>query len=104
MKPVAVSLAAQKEYLEAVEWYRDRDERVAARFVAETRSMLELISQFPSIGSRVPFVEDRTARQLPIHNFPYNIVFFDLGDHLEVAAFSHKRRRPEFLIERLRRI
>ena len=104
MKPVTISDPARKEYREAVEWYRDRDERVAARFIAETRSMLELISQFPSIGSPVPLVDDRSVRRMPIHNFPYNIVFVDLGDHLEVAAFAHKRRWPEYLLDRLRRL
>jgi beta-lactamase class A len=39
-------------------WYRDRDERVADRFVAEVRRTLDLIEQFPQIGSRVPGVAD----------------------------------------------
>ena len=43
MKPVTISDPARKEYREAVEWYRDRDERVAARLADEARSMLELI-------------------------------------------------------------
>ena len=102
MKPVTISDPARKEYREAVEWYRDRDERVAARLADEARSMLELISQFPNVGSRVPCVEDRNVRQMPIHNFPYDVVFVDLGDHLEVAAFAHKRRGPQYLVERLR--
>jgi plasmid stabilization system protein ParE len=103
LKPVTISDPARQEFREAVDWYRDRDERVAVRFIAETRSMLELISQFPNVGGRPPLVEDPIVRQMPIHNFPYNIVFVDLGDHLEVAAFAHKRRRPEDLIARLAR-
>ena len=104
MKPVTISDPARNEYREAVQWYRDRDERVAARFIAETRSILELISEFPSVGSRVPLINDKSVRRMPIHNFPYNVVFVDVGDHLEVAAFAHKRRRPEYLVERLRHL
>jgi plasmid stabilization system protein ParE len=77
---------------------------VAVRFIAETRSMLDLISEFPNVGSRVPLINDTGVRRMPIHNFPYNIVFVDLGDHLEVAAFAHKRREPNYLIERLPRL
>lgn len=102
MKPVTISDPARSEYREAVEWYRARDARVAARFAEETRNMLGLISEFHNIGSRVPGVSDPTVRRMPIHNFPYNIVFVDLNERLEVVAFAHKRRRPEYVIERLR--
>ena len=103
MKPVTISDPAREELRDAVGWYRDRDERVAARFTAETRRILELIERFPNIGSRVPGIDDLAVRRMPVHHFPYHIVFIDLGDEIEVAAFAHRRRRPEYLMERLRR-
>lgn len=39
---------------------------------------------------------------MPIHAFPYGIVFVDLGDTIEVVAFAHNRRRPAYFIARLR--
>ena len=103
MKPVKISDPAQKDFREILDWYAERDERVALRFISEARRSLELIEQSPNIGSRVPDVADRSIREIAIRKFPYRIIFVDLGDHLNVAAFAHKRRGPKYLINRLRK-
>ena len=103
MKPLRVIDSADIEFQEATTWYRNRDPRVASRFVSEVRKTLELIETFPQIGSRVFGIDDRSVRSMPIHTFPYRIVFVDLGDRLEVVAFAHKRRRPGYFMDRLRR-
>jgi plasmid stabilization system protein ParE len=103
LKPLKIVEPAEAEYREAVAWYRDRDPRVADRFVAETRRTLELVETFPQIGARVARVEDDDVRQMPIHTFPYNVVFAEFPDRLEVVAFAHYRRRPAYFIDRLRR-
>jgi len=104
LKPVTISDPAREEYREVTRWYRERDERVAARFTDETRRILDLMERFPSIGSRVPGVDDRAVRRMPIHNFPYHVVFVELMDRIEVAAFAHRRRGPAYVIERLQLI
>lgn len=103
MKPLQIVESAESEYQEAVTWYRDRDSRVAERFVAETRRTLELVEIFPQIGGRVSGVSDKDVRQMPIHTFPYHVVFVNLPDRLEVIAFAHNRRRPAYFMDRLRR-
>ena len=103
MKPLNVIETAEAEFEEATAWYRHRDLRVASRFVSETRRTLELVEQFPQIGGRVPGVDDKDVRQMPIHTFPYHVVFVDLPDRLEVVAFAHHRRRPGYFVDRLRR-
>jgi toxin ParE1/3/4 len=103
LKPLQIVEPAEIEYREATIWYRDRDPRVAERFVAETRRTLELIEAFPQIGGRVPDVDDNDVRQMPIHSFPYHVVFVRLVDRLEVVAFAHNRRRPAYFVDRLRR-
>lgn len=40
---------------------------------------------------------------MPIHTFPYHVVFVNLRDRLEVVAFAHNRRRPAYFMDRLRR-
>lgn len=84
-------------------WYRERDPRVADRFAVEVRKILRLIEQFPRIGSSVSGIEDFDVRRMPIHTFPYSVVFVDLADRVEVVAFAHKRRRPAYFVSRLRR-
>ena len=103
MKPLQIVEPAEIEYQEATTWYRDRDPRVAERFVAETRRTLELIETFPLIGGRVPGVSDTDVRQMPVHTFPYYIVFVSLPDRVEVVAFAHIRRRPAYFAGRLKR-
>lgn len=101
MKPLRITVAAEKELYQATAWYRDRDPRVARRFTAHTSEALHLIQQFPSMGGRVPGVDDANVRQVPIRKFPYQIVFVDLGDTIEVVAFAHNRRRPAYFLKRL---
>lgn len=103
MKPLQIAEPAETEYQEALSWYRDRDPRVAERFAAEARRTLGLIETFPQIGGKVPGVDDKGVRQMPIHTFPYHVVFVILPDRLEVVAFSHHRRRPAYFLNRLRR-
>lgn len=101
MKPLKVGQSAEAEYHEALTWYRERDARVADRFAAETRRALELIEAFPQIGGRVPGMDDDDVRRMPIHTFPYHVVFVNFPDQLEVIAFAHNRRQPAYFIERL---
>ena len=103
MSPLHIAEPAEIEYQEAATWYRNRDPSVAERFVAETRRALELIETFPQIGGRVPGVDDADVRQMPIHSFPYHVVFVRLSSRLEVVAFAHNRRRPAYFADRLRR-
>ena len=102
MKPLNIIEPAEAEYREVINWYRDRDPRVAERFTSEARRTLELIEMFPLIGSRVAGVDDVDVRSMPIHTFPYHVVFIDLPDRSEVIAFAHKRRRPGYFMNRVR--
>ena len=103
MKRLRIIEAARAEFRQATAWYRERDPRVADRFAEEARKTLHLIEQFPQIGGLVTRIGDRIARRMPIHSFPYSVVFVDLGDTLEVVAFAHYRRRPGYFVKRLRR-
>jgi toxin ParE1/3/4 len=103
LKPLKILGAAELELQEALLWYQDRDPRVAARFLSETRKILELIARFPQIGGRVAGLEDPDVRSMPVHSFPYHVVFADLTDRVEVVAFAHARRKPGYFVMRLGR-
>jgi plasmid stabilization system protein ParE len=103
LKLLTILEPAEVELREATAWYGERDPRVADRFAEEARKTLRLIEQFPQIGGLVPSIGDRTVRRMPIHSFPYSVVFVDVGDRLEVVAFAHYRRRPGYFVNRLRR-
>ena len=46
-------------------------------------------------------MDDDDVRRMPIHTFPYHVVFVNFPDQLEVIAFAHNRRQPAYFIERL---
>ena len=103
MKPVKIVAPAEAELHEALSWYRERDVRVAERFATEAKRTLELIHEFTRIGSRVPDIDDPHVRRMPIHTFPYHIVFVEFEEQIEVIAFAHNRRRPGYFVKRLHR-
>ena len=96
---VRLRLRAKRELREATEWYRERNAEVGERFAAEVRHALQHLEQFPSTGAFVPGVADSDVRRLPVHNFPYHIVFVRLADHISVLAIAHDRRRPGYWYE-----
>ena len=75
MKPVRLRKIAKRDLREAVLWYAERNQDAARRFADEVSRTLELIERFPSTGAPVPGVSDRDVRRLPVHNFPYHVVF-----------------------------
>jgi toxin ParE1/3/4 len=81
---------------EATAWYRERNGEVADRFAEEVRRTLQHLEQFPTTGSFVPGVDDPDVRSLPVHNFPYRVVFIRLATHISVLAIAHYRRRPGY--------
>jgi plasmid stabilization system protein ParE len=96
LTPVRLRLRARRELREATEWYRERYPAVAARFKAEVEQTLHHLEKFPNTGGFVPGAKDPDVRRLPVHNFPYHIIFMRLGTHISVLAIAHDRRRPGY--------
>lgn len=93
---VRLRLRARRELTAAIDWYRERSAEAATRFAAEVRQTLQHLEQFPATGAFVPGVDDPDVRRLPVHNFPYHVVFIRLKTHISVLAIAHDRRRPGY--------
>ncbi|HVT05720.1 MAG TPA: type II toxin-antitoxin system RelE/ParE family toxin [Thermoanaerobaculia bacterium] len=93
-------MPAKGEIRDAARWYRERSPAVAQQFIAETRRALEFLEEFPGAGSAIPYADDPQTRRFPIRTFPYQIVFVELDDILEVVAVAHDQRRPGYWIPR----
>jgi toxin ParE1/3/4 len=102
LKPLNIVDAAEAEFRNAFSWYRNQDPRVGDRFAAQARETLRRIESFPQIGGRVSGISRRDIRRMPIHKFPYYVIFINLADRLEVVAFAHYRRRPGYFMSRVR--
>ena len=77
-------------------WYRERDPNVARRFLDEVYRTIALLEQFPGTGGPVFGVTDPDIRQLPVENFPYQVVFKRFENRTSVLAISHERRKPGY--------
>jgi len=95
LKPVLIQTAARQELHETADWYRERNPRVADRFVTEVYKTLEQIEKFPGTGKRIPHVTG-SARRLPVARFPYYVVFEEFADRIEILAIAHNRRRSGY--------
>lgn len=81
---------------EAVAWYRERDPDLATRFVDEVYKTLALLERFPHTGGPVFGIDDSDTRQMPVDNFPYQIVFKRLEHRTSVLAIAHERKKPGY--------
>jgi plasmid stabilization system protein ParE len=78
---------------EAVDWYVDHDAWPAAqRFQLEIGKALARIAEHPGLGTPGP----SKTRTLPLHRFPYSVVYRASADEIRVIAVAAHRRRPGF--------
>jgi toxin ParE1/3/4 len=61
---------------------------------------LELIEEFPAMGAPVPYVDASDTRRFPVRRFPYQVVYVELDDALEVIAIAADSQRPGYWQER----
>jgi len=97
VKPIRVHPEAQREAEAAVEWYGKRSPAAADRLVVELRSALGRIQQSPSQFPKLAF----DTRRKVLGRFPYLIVFRETASEIEIVAFAHGRRRPDYWRHRL---
>ena len=96
MKPVRLRPLAKRDLKEAVRWYRDRDPELANRFLDEVYKVLALLERFPETGGMAFGIDDPEIRQLPVDNFPYQIVFKRLPHRTSILAIAHERKKPGY--------
>jgi plasmid stabilization system protein ParE len=94
LKLVRLRPSAKQDLREAVEWYRARDVDLAKRFLDEVYKILALLERFPNLGGAVYGINDLDVRQLPVSNFPYQVVFRRHEHRTLVVAIAHERKRP----------
>ena len=96
MKPIQLRRVAKRDLREAAEWYRERDPDLASRFLDEVYKVLGMLQRFPNTGGPVFGIRDPETRQLPVDNFPYQVVFKRHPDRIAVLAIAHERKLPGY--------
>lgn len=98
-KPVRVSLSAeaQADADAVVDWYIGEDAFIAAEdFTEELDGALDLLNQFAALGESGM----HHTRSLPLHGFPYPLIYRLRDDTVRVIAVAHHSRRPGYWVGR----
>lgn len=88
---------AEDEILEAATYYRDRSADAANKFGSDVAALVELLLQFPRVGTPMK----HRVRRLLLSNFPYQFIYRVEGDDIRVYAVAHLKRKPSYWTGRL---
>ena len=94
---VSLSDEAQADANAAVDWYIGEGAFIAADdFADEMEQALGLLNRFPELGE----TGARNTRSLPLHSFPYSLIYRLQADLIRVIAVAHHSRRPGYWVGR----
>ena len=79
--------AAEREFIEAADYYESKLRGLGVEFVEE----------LPSLGERL----DSVHRRVPLQRFPYAIIFRCDEEIIRVVAVAHRRRKPRYWTPRV---
>ena len=88
--PVTFDPAAQRELLEAADFYDLERPDLGSEFLDEVQSTLLRAADLPESG---PVALGET-RKLVLHHFPYSIMYWVDRSGIVVLAVAHHSRRP----------
>lgn len=88
---------------EAARWYEQQRPGLGADFLRSIGRVVARIETAPQAGSPVAGVADVDVRRLLTRRFPYQVVYIDLPDRIQVLAIAHHRRRPRYWLGRVPR-
>jgi plasmid stabilization system protein ParE len=76
----------------ARQWYAERSESAAARFVAELDHAIEQILEGPDQWPAYI----HSTRQYTLRRFPYLVVYRRASRAIQIVAVAHARRKPGY--------
>ena len=97
MKRVRLKSPADFDYLQALEWYEERQPGLGRQFDTELLAVFERIKQDPELFQK----ETELVRKARMPRFKYRIYFTVEGEEIGVVAIWHPSRNPDALRRRL---
>jgi plasmid stabilization system protein ParE len=91
---------AEDELNESIAYYEDVEAGLGQRLKDEARATILWIQSNPEL----PRARPKGYRRVNLKIFPYYVAYFIWGDALWVLAVTHARRRPEYWLERKKKI
>ena len=87
---------AERELLEAAEFYEQAAMGPGREFVDEFERLSALIAAYPDAGMG----DSTDVRILHARRFPYSLIYDARGETIFVLAVAHQRRRPRYWVDR----
>ncbi len=94
---VEFHIGAALEYDSTFEWYLERSELAAARFIDEIQIALVTVCQNPQRWPLGP----KGTRNFILPTFPFSLVYRELPSKIQIVAVAHGKRRPGYWKDRL---
>ncbi len=83
--------AAQKEYVDAIEYYNSLRDGLGYEFALEIDKGIENIHKYPAAWQKL---SDTVTRYL-IKRFPYGIMYTECKDSIIVLSIMNLRKKPK---------
>ncbi len=94
---VTFNPAARRELVETARWYTNEAGGLCADdFKKEVQRSLKLIVEHPALGA----ITASHTHGLPVHRYPYSLIYRIEGGTLRVLAVVHHSRRPVYWVGR----
>ncbi len=92
MKSVRNHPAAEADLLDAIRWYQERSVSAATGFSREVEHAIGRIAEAPN---RYPLTRFR-CRRFVLMNYPFDIVYREHAEEIEIVAVAHHARKPAY--------
>ena len=83
---------AEEEFLEAINYYEDRERGLGYDFSIEVFATIQNIVIYPTAW---PVIEEGVRRCL-VHRFPYGVIYSIEQEEILILAVMHLRRHPGY--------
>lgn len=90
--------AAEAEHFETIGFYESHQVGLGLLYLMELEQLMERIVRAPH---RYRVERKPNIRCTPLKQFPFKVIFRDVEGVVQILAVAHKRRRPDYWIDRL---
>ena len=88
---------AEFEFVQAIEYYEEREEGLGQDFAVEVYSAIERAVSYPKAW---PILKEDVRRSL-VRRFPYGILYAEQDKEIHIVAVMHLRRNPDYWENRI---
>jgi plasmid stabilization system protein ParE len=89
---------AALEHEQQVAYYQERQLGLGVRYHSAFRAAVALACATPK---RFKVVRQAEIRKVGLRGFPFNVIYREVGEVVQVLAVAHHRRRPVYWAGRL---